>query len=321
MLLDLSRAIVREPDVGDARHYSRRVLWLAVIHPTLFLLSVVGLALLVARGRFFVTLSQRSNVETLTIAFLLLLFVYLSALTLRGALGASRMAAFHLWARISRTPDAVEKRKWAALGRPGRGPAVALNKAIERAGSPGEPFELAIADEIGSMGRLRVDGATIEHVEALRGGSTSLLPYFARKLAEVTHQRPSQLEVIHWRSTDDEALLQYAATVEAMRALGRHVGAPVWPTVTLSPSQCAALERHLSELCPALRDEAFLPDWEFQGQHKLPIIPEPLGIVSLSRAERRVDPLSSMMALLVVVAGVVAVIASFLWRAPWVPGK
>jgi hypothetical protein len=60
--IDLGRALVREPDVSDARHYARRVLLLALIHPALFTLSLFGVVLVVWRGRFFVTLSQRSNV-------------------------------------------------------------------------------------------------------------------------------------------------------------------------------------------------------------------------------------------------------------------
>ena len=84
---------------------------------------------------------------------------------------------------------------------------------------------------------------------------------------------------------------------------------------------CESLENDLSALCPALRSEAFLPDWEFQGEHKLPIIPEPLGIISLGRRERRVDPLSSMGLTLVIVAAAIALIVWFIVRPPWVPGR
>ena len=50
--IDLSRAVLREPDVSDARHYRRRVLWLSLIYPGLFLGSLTGLVLLDWRGRF-----------------------------------------------------------------------------------------------------------------------------------------------------------------------------------------------------------------------------------------------------------------------------
>jgi hypothetical protein len=318
--IDLGRAAVREPDVSDARHFRRRVRWLAVTHPLLCASSLTGLVLLCWRGRFFVTLSQRSNVETLTIAFLLLFFAYLTALSLRGAVGGVRVCLFWVRASLARDAEALERKKLALLGERGPGPAAALNKIVERADRPGEPFELAVRDDLGSMGRLRVDGARVDHVDAFCDGSNSLLPYFARKVADLTGTSPRELDVVHWRSTEDEALLQYVAGVDAMRALGRRLEAPLWPTLTLSPAQCEVLERELGALCPALRDEAFLPDWEFQGQHKLPIIPEPLGIISLSKSERRVDPLSSLTSALVVVLVVLALITFFLVRPPWVPG-
>jgi hypothetical protein len=91
--------------------------------------------------------------------------------------------------------------------------------------------------------------------------------------------------------------------------------------MVLTADQRRRLEDDLRALCPALRNEAFLPDWEYEGEHKLPIIPEPLGIISLSRTERRVDPLSSLSATLVVVLLVVALICFFLLRPPWVPGR
>ena len=63
-----------------------------------------------------------------------------------------------------------------------------------------------------------------------------------------------------------------------------------------------------------------MPDWEYAGEHKLPIIPEPLGLVSLSRSERRVDPVASMGCAVVVVLGTVLILAAFILFPPWVPG-
>src|SRR4029078_6783109 len=126
--------------------------------------------------------------------------------------------------------------------------------------------------------------------------------------------------IVQWGSTDEEALLGYTANADALRALGDKLGARVWPTVCVSHATRAALERDLAGVAPALREEAFLPDWEYQGEHKLPIIPEPLGIISLSRSERRVDPLSSLTAALVVVLVVLGLLIYFIARPPWVPG-
>jgi hypothetical protein len=183
--MDFARSVVRAPDVGDAAAHRRRVTGLCLIHPSLFAAAATGFGLLVWRGRFFVTVAQRSNIETLTIAFFLFFFAYLVSLTARGAWGGLRVGWYRARARLSRDPDRVERAKAATLGAPG----------------------------------------------------------------------------------------------------------------------------------------SVLPDWEFEGEHKLPIIPEPLGVISLQRSERRVDPLSSMLSALVVVAFIVALIAWFIVRPPWVPGR
>jgi hypothetical protein len=316
--IDPSRAVLRGPGISDPGHYARRVRWLAAVHVALFLAAIAGEALLIWRGEFFVTLSQRSNVETLTIAFLLLFFGYFAVITAHGAVGGVRIAAYALRAAATRDRARVEDRKLAALGARGPGAIAAFDRAIEIADRPGEPWELELRDDHGSMGRIRIAGVRVQHVDAFRGGSNSLLGYFEAKLEELTG---AELSIIQWRSTGEEPLRQYVVTAEAIRALGRALDAAVWPTVVLTADQQRALERDLSALCPALRDEAFLPDWEYEGEHKLPIIPEPLGIVSLSRSERRVDPLSSLSAVLVVVVLVVALICFFLARPPWVPGR
>jgi hypothetical protein len=316
--LNPSRALLEEPGVSDPQHYARRVLWLAMVHPSLFASCVVGLVLLIWRGQFFVTLSQRSNVETLTLAFLLLFFAYFAVLTFRGALGALRVLWFRIRRRVGRSVDAVEAKKQAALGRTGNGSSAALDKRIELEGRPDAAWELDVRDAAGSVGRIRVDGLRIDHVDAFRGGSNTLLAYVAGRLSKLSG---TDVTIVHWKSTDEESLLQYATAAEALHQLGRKLDATVWPTIRISDATRASLERELAELCPALRDEAFLPDWEFQGEHKLPIIPEPLGIISLSRSERRVDPLSSLTAALIIVCAVVGVIAFFLVRPPWVPSR
>jgi hypothetical protein len=274
--------------------------------------------LLIWRGEFFVSLSQRSNVETLTIAFFLLFFGYFAVITAHGAIGGVRIGVFHLRARLMRDKARGAAAKIAALGGRGPGAAVAFDRALEIDGHPGEPWELELRDEYGSMGRLRVSGVRVEQLDAYRGGSNSLLGYFEATLSAVTGEAVS---IVQWKSTGEEALLQYAVMADAIRALGQRIEAVVWPTVVLSGEQLRKVEDRMRAVCPALRDEAFLPDWEYEGEHKLPIIPEPLGIISLSRSERRVDPLSSLSATLVVVLLVVALMCFFVVRPPWVPGR
>jgi hypothetical protein len=90
--------------------------------------------------------------------------------------------------------------------------------------------------------------------------------------------------------------------------------------VRLSAAECRDLESSLSDICAALRDEGFLPHWDYQAEHKLPIIPEPLGLISLSRTEQRVDPVSSMGCALLVVIAVLGILVLFIVIPPWVPG-
>jgi len=63
---------------------------LAAEYLALFICALTGIALLIWKAQLFVTLAQRSNVETLTIAFFLVFFAYLAALSAPGARGARR---------------------------------------------------------------------------------------------------------------------------------------------------------------------------------------------------------------------------------------
>lgn len=318
--MDLARALIREPDVTTARAYSRRVGLLALIYVGLFAFSTAGIALVLWNGRLLVTLSQRSNVETLVLAFLLLLFSYLGLASSAGAWGGAHVLAYRLG--LALRGDAVERRKAARLRTVRRGPAVALNRLLERADRPGEAFEIAVADSIAPAGRLRIDGASVTHLDVPGRGSSDFLAFFVRQVADVLAIDPDDLDVVCWRAIDEEGWHQHVGLVDAFRALGRRTGGGthLWPHYQLSPEHCDELARRLSEICPALREEGLLPHREFEGAHKIPIIPEPLGIISLERRERRVDPLSSMGSALLVVALLVALLVFFIVRPPWVPG-
>lgn len=305
----LAEKVLSEPGIRDARHYARRVGWLAVVHPTLCLASLVGFVLLVWRGELFVTLTQRSNVETLTIAFFLVFFAYFTVITAPGALGGLRILGLRAQHRFAADHVAFERRKQQQLGDRREGPCVALDKQLELEGHPGEPFEIDIGDDGGLFCHLRCDGVCVQQLDTFRNGSNNLFAYVVRGLAKRTR---GELTIVQWSSTDDQNLAQYTAMASALRAS--------WPKLVVTRELLGDFERELAALCPALREEVLLPDWEFEGEHKLPIIPEPLGIVSLSRNERRVDPLASLVAALVVVAVVLALIAYFIARPPWVPG-
>jgi hypothetical protein len=158
----------------------------------------------------------------------------------------------------------------------------------------------------------------LQQLDSFHDFSNSLLAYIEQKLSKVSGE---DVSIVQWKSTAEEAMLQHVATADALRALGRKLECDTWPTVTITEAQRKAIEDELTTLCPALRNEAMLPDWEFEGEHKLPIIPEPLGIISLSRTEKRVDPLSAMAAAVAIVAIVVVLTITFIVRPPWMPGR
>lgn len=300
---------LREPGVGDTRHYARRVTRLAAVHAALLVAALAGAIMILWCGELFVTLAQRSNVETLTIAFFLVLFGYFTFITAPGARGAVRIARFRLARRFSKNRAKLDARRLRALGKRRDGATVAFDKAIALANHAGA-WEVELRDDLGSLGRLRFDGVRLQHLDTFRNGSNTLLGYVEQRLGELAR---ADLAIVEWASIDDEAYRKFAAAADAMRA--------TWPTVTLSEAARDALEEELAGLCEALRDELLLPDWEFSGEHKLPIIAEPLGIISLKRSEQRVDPLSSMTTALGVILAVDAVIAYFIASPPWIPGR
>ena len=291
----LLKRIVTEPGAATARGYARRVRLLAVTYVALFVSSCAGAVLLAVKGKLFVTLAQRSNVETLTILFLLVFYTYLAALSAPGVLGALRIAL--------RKND---------LGPPGDGPYAALNLALDRVDG------LPLRFEIEGLGAIAVDGARVSHVEARRGGSADLIAYFVTQVGEVAGR---DLSIVVWGQLDDDEAERYLAQVSFARALQKHLGAgPLWPALVLTAAQCDEIARRLAEIRPALLEEALLPDWEYSAEHKLPVIPEPLGLVSLGRSARRADPMATMGFATVMVLITLAVIVLFVIQPPWVPG-
>jgi hypothetical protein len=321
--VDPAKDVVAEPGARTVREFTRRARRLAALHVALAVGAVAGEVLLVVRGKVLVSLTQRSNVETLTLAFFAVFFAYVGFLGARGFPGALQVLRFALLARV-RGRDAAERAKHEALGAPqGERPLAAVNVVLERADAPGRPFELRVEDLAGSMGRLHVDGAQLQHHPHRRDGSNNLLAYFAHQVQDVAGRRQGRtVDVVEWGSLDDEATHEFLALAEFGRNLGVALGKHgLWPCVVLTAEDCAELERRLSAICPALRDEGFLPHWEYQAEHKLPIVPEPLGLASLGRTERRADPLPSLTALTVVVAAATAILAAVIFFPPWVPGK
>jgi hypothetical protein len=319
--MDPGRDLVREPDISSPRQYRRRLRQLAVIYPLLIGFALAGLGLIVWNGRLLVSLTQKSNVETLTLVFFLLFFSYLVVLSARGAHGAALLAVHHLRGWLSGNRRSAQRALVHALGPRQDGPAVALSHVLERADNPGRPFEIAVEDDVGSVGHIFVDGVTVRHVDGFKHGSNSMLAFFVRQVCEVLELDPNELDVVSWRNIDAEGFHQYVGMVTALKALGRRGSAvtATWPRRSLTAENVREIKRRMSEICVAVREEALLPRVEYEGEHKIPIIPEPLGMISLKRRERRVDQLTSMASFLAIVVIVTGLLLWFVLRPPSLP--
>jgi hypothetical protein len=312
---ELMKRLVSEPGAQSAGDFRRRVRLLAGTYAVLFVSSTGGAVVLALHGKLFVTLAQRSNVETLTIAFLLVFYAYLAALSGRGALGAARIFFYALRRKVSRDPRAERRRQAEMLKDRDDGPWAALSRVVQR--TDGAPLRFALADEDGDYGALEVDGARVTQVRT-PAGSADLIAYFVRQIAEVAGE---DVSVVAWGQLDEDEGEKYLAQVEFARALQRQLGAPpLWPTVALSPAHCDAVAERLARIMPALLEDALLPDWEYQAEHKLPVIPEPLGLVSLGRSAKRADPVATMGFATLMVLLTFGVIVLFILHKPWVPG-
>ncbi len=130
-----------------------------------------------------------------------------------------------------------------------------------------------------------------------------------------------QIPIVVWGQIDDDEGERYLAQVEFARSLRRALGSPaLWPTVLLSAEQTEEVSRRLARIAPSLLEDALLPDWEYQAEHKLPVIPEPLGLVSLGRSAKRADPVATMGFATLMVLLTLAVMVLFVIDTPWVPG-
>lgn len=320
----LAERVIREPEADTAHQYAQHVNRLALAYSALFLGSAVGIVLIVWKAQLYVTLSQRSNVETLTLAFFFIFFAYLIVLSVGGAYGALRLCSFRLLALRGMDRIEVERLKMRLLGPPRGTPAtIGLNVALEREGSRHQAFSIPVADQAGSMGDVLVDGATITHRPTTKDGSNNVLVYFIRQANALLEERhaPAGLNIVAWAKLDDEGTEQYLGMVRFARNLETHLQVDeLWPTRTLCDADCEELRRRLATICAPLRDESFLPTWEYEGIHTVPLIPEPLGLISLQRTERRVDPIASMGCAVAIVIAVVVVLALIIIFPPWVPG-
>ncbi len=321
----MSQRLVREQGTESVPDYQARVRRLALIYVAIVVVCVSAIVLIVYQGKLLITLSQRSNVETLTLAFIIVLFSYLAILSLPGFWGALRIAALNLPRWLGKDALEVERRKQATL-RMHRGQAdeVFLNCRLHPEAAPEAPVELPVTDAAGSLGTIVIDGVRLTRKNATKGGSNSIFAYIEQRSNALVRRRipDATVEIVQWATIDDEQGHQYYSLVRFSENLERHLKTPpLWPSYALTDDDIATLRRELAELCPTLRNEAMLPDVEYSAEHRLPIIPEPLAFVSLSRSESRADPVASMGCALVVALVILAIVVVVVLFPPWVPAR
>jgi hypothetical protein len=323
--METASHFVREQSTSTVADYSKRVYRLAGTYLGIVLAASVSILLILWHGKLFITLSQRSNVETLTLAVVLILFAYLVVVCLPGAWGAFKIMAYNLPGWLGQDRKAVEQRKQKALKVRQTPPdAVYLNCLVCREGKADAPLRLPLQDEAGSLGTIVIVGAKMTHEQAASHSSNSVFAFFEQRIQKLVQEREPEAEVqiVQWATIDDEKALQYDSLVRFSRNLEKHLGSDsLWPSIVLTDDDIATLTREGGELCPALRNESHLPDLEYQAEHRLPIIPEPLAFVSLSRQEQRADPMASMGCAFLVTLVILAILIVFIFLPPWTPSK
>jgi hypothetical protein len=316
---------VREADTRSVPEYRKHVYRLAAIYTAIVLIGLIADVVVIIKGKFFVTLAQRSNVETLTLAFIVVLFTYLVFICLPGAWGTLKILYYNLPAWLGRDRASVEARKQAAVSfKQGRPDAVYLNRRVCRVGHAHEPVRIPLKDDAGELGTIVIDGVKLMHEHGVKHSSNSLFAFFEQRINTLIQARDpdAEIDIVQWATINDEPGRQYASLVAFSLNLEKHLNAgPLWPVVELTDQDIAELRSDAVALCPVVRDETHLPDLEFEAQHQLPIIPEPLAFVSLSRQEQRADPVASMGCALLVTIAILAILVLFIFFPPWVPGK
>lgn len=302
--------------------YARKVALLALIYVALDLVCGALVAVILWRARHLITLAQRSNVETALLLIVLVLALFYLATTLRGALGALRMAALnapYLWGA---DPARVEARKQRALRDGGEPFAAHFDRALVADAPARLRFE--VADDAGRLGVVEVDQVTATVRPVKSGLNNSLIAFVLGEILDaLAHRTPlEKLSIVSWSNIDEEEAAVYRSTVVAfVRLAERTGGEPLWPTIRLTADDVARVAHEVRRVVPALRNEALLPDLEYGVEYTVPVLPEPLAFLQLRRSERRADPILTMGYALVVMGLVLLAVLLLVFYPPWVPSK
>jgi hypothetical protein len=327
----LSEELVKDKLTPSAGTYANRVRWLAVVY---IVLNIVSLGITVAiawRVQFFVTLAQRSNVETLVLAIIFVLAAYYLISTFRGFAGALRMAWLNmpvLWARTPESRDRIEHNKQDALRAPDKPNSAFFDQAVRLKGKLDQPIRWRVGDSAGEMGELELDGVKITYYPRKGGINNSVFEFITDQLeySLCTRGIRSDLQVVRWGSINDDEAASYYSTVRAFQNLERNLRqdravSALWPTVEIEQEDIDRIQSDIEKLVPVLRNESLLPNLEYEVEWTVPILPEPLGFMQLKRHENRADPVFTMGCATLIVLVILSAILLFIIAPPWVPSK
>lgn len=324
----LAESIVKEHASQNPDQYGARVRWIALIYVVLNLISVAIIITVVWRVRYFVALSQRSNVETLTIAIIFVLALYYLATTWKGFVGGLRMGwlnAPKLFNRGQEAQEGVERHKHSALKTGGQSKYVCLDQAVRLRGKPQDSIKWQIGDAAGKLGDLVLDGVRITYYPIKEGMNNSLFEFVVNQLEKALTRQDleANLQITEWSSIDEDKASQYHSMVKAFCNLEKQLGKEeqLWPRVEITEEDKEAIDQALRELTPALRNESLMPDLEYEVEYSVPVIPEPLGFLQLTRKENRADPLATMGCAGLAMVAIMAILAFIILLPPWVPSR
>jgi hypothetical protein len=315
----LAEQVIKEVATRTPERYAARVRMMALIYFMLNLLALSVIVTILWRVQFFITLAQRSNVETLVLAIVFALALYYIASTFRGFLGAVRIFILNLGSSNR------EERKHSAIKTGGSKKYVCFDQAVYLQGKHDEPLRWVVADDAGKLGELEIDGVKATYYPIKDGMNGSIFEFLADQIEHAIQKRDldASLQITQWSTIDEDKATTYNSTVEAFRNLERQLGKgePIWPSVEITQEEVDEIGKELRRLVPSLRNESFLPDVEYSVEYNVPILPEPLSFVRLSRNENRADPVITMGYSVITLIVVMLILVFIIVLPPWVPSK
>lgn len=307
-----------EAPAVDPPSLRRRTNWLVAIHLVLAVAALAVIALVAWRIRLLVTLAQRSNVETLVIAFVVIFLAYMLVTTGPSSIGALRLLGYRAIG-TERAQRALQRKARAGKKETMRS---YLNLVVR--GPRGGDIEVPIQDRFGKLCSVRIHLAEVAFVDAPEELTHSTLQLVVKTLEEVgtLEGTDHELKVIYWYSLEESQAEAYASQVSAFDRLERGLGKePLWPVLHVDAEGVERLQQMLREAAPLLRENLLLPDIEYSAEFAIPIIPEPFAFMRLTRRKEHADAVASMGCATIMALIFLAVITWLLVDPPWVPGK